>query len=246
MNDVIHQAWHDRVLHLTIDRVERRNALDRAALDGLLAGVQAASDGEARVLVLSGAGGHFCSGADLSTVEDEEFVGVLSQVLRSLRQVSFPTIAAVEGFCLGAGSQLAVACDLRTATVEASFGVPAVKLGLLVDQWTVRRVASMLGQSMARSVLLTGDQISGQRAYDLGLVQRLGDVAAALEWAASLARLAPLTIAGLKLGLNEAEDVPDEMSPTYRAAFDRAWASDDLAEGLAAFTAKRPPEFRGT
>jgi len=246
MSDVIHEEWHDEVLHLTIDRVERRNALDRPVLDGLLAGIQAGVDANARVLVLSGAGGHFCSGADLSTVEDDVFVGVLNQVLRALREAPFPTIAAVEGFCLGAGSQLAVACDLRTATVDAAFGVPAVKLGLLIDQWTVRRVASMFGQSTARAMLLTGDHLSGQRAFDLGMVHRQGDVAVALDWAASLARLAPLTIAGLKVGLNAAEDIPPEMSPGYRAAFDRAWASDDLQEGLAAFNEKRPPNFRGT
>lgn len=242
---MIHTEWHDHVVLVTIDRQERRNAVDHAALDGLLAAVDEAVKGRARALVLTGAGGHFCSGADLSTVEDDEFVALLNEVLRSLRDAPMATIAAVEGFCLGAGSQLAVACDLRTATAEATFGVPAAKLGLLVDQWTVRRVASMLGQSMARAVFLATEQVSGQRAHDLGLVQRLGGVDDALAWAADIARLAPLTVQGLKVGLNEAEDLPEAFTPAYRAAFERAWSSEDLQEGLAAFADRRPPEFEG-
>lgn len=242
---MIHTEWHDRVVLVTIDRQERRNAVDHAALEGLLDALGDGIEREARALVLTGAGGHFCSGADLSTVEDDAFVGLLHRVLRTLREAPMPTIAAVEGFCLGAGSQLAVACDLRTATPEATFGVPAAKLGLLVDQWTVGRVASMVGQPMARAIFLAVEQVSGARAHELGLVQRLGGLDEALAWGESIASLAPLTIQGLKVGLNEAEDLPDEPTPAYRAAFERAWSSDDLQEGLAAFGERRPPAFRG-
>lgn len=247
---MIHAEHRGRVLLVTIDRQERRNAVDHEALEGLLdalrQGLELPSDGDGiRAVVVTGAGGHFCAGADLSTVEDTEFVGLLNEVLRTLRLAPVPTIAAVEGYCLGAGSQLAVACDLRTATPEATFGVPAAKLGLLVDQWTVRRVASMLGQPTARAIFLAVEQLSGERAHQLGLVQRLGALDDALAWAEDITRLAPLTLAGLKVGLNEAEDVPDEPTPAYRAAFERAWASDDLQEGLAAFGERRRPEFRG-
>lgn len=241
---MIRTAWRDRVLVVTIDRPERRNALDHDALAGLEAALAEAAAADTRVMVLTGAGGHFCSGADLTTVEDDEFVAALSRVLRGLRDAPFPTMAAVEGYALGAGTQLAIACDLRTATADAGFGVPAAKLGLLVDQWTVRRLVGLVGQSTARHVLLSTDVVSGERAFHLGLVHHLGEPSEALVWADRIARLAPLTLQGLKVGLAEADpDVPT--TPAYAAAFERAWASADLAEGLAAFAEKRSPEFEG-
>jgi enoyl-CoA hydratase len=241
---MIRTVHRDRVVVVTIDRPERRNALDHEALAGLEEALAQATAGDTRVLALTGAHGHFCSGADLTTVEDEDFVAALGRVLRGLRAAPFPTMAVVDGFALGAGTQLAIACDLRTATPGAGFGVPAAKLGLMVDQWTVRRLASLVGQSTARHLLLSADVVSGERAHQLGLVHRLGDTSDGLAWADRLAALAPLTLQGMKVGLNEA-DGDDEPSPAYQAAFAAAWSSADLAEGLAAFTEKRPPRFEG-
>ena len=121
----------------TLQTVERAAALGDSVLVDIrgTVGEETIMDNHDWQLTLRGEGGWLPG-------FDEAFVGLLNQVLRTLREAPMPTIAAVEGFCLGAGSQLAVACDLRTATAEATFGVPAAKLGLLVDQWTVRRVAS--------------------------------------------------------------------------------------------------------
>ena len=124
-------------------------------------------------------------------------------------------MAVVEGYALGAGTQLAIACDLRVASPGAGFGVPAAKLGLLVDQWTVRRLAALVGQSTARHVLLSTDVIGGERAHQLGLVHRLGDTSDGLAWAERIAELAPLTLSGLKLGLNEA-DLEEPRHPGLR------------------------------
>jgi enoyl-CoA hydratase len=239
----------DYVRLLTIDRQERRNAVNHETLEQLRDAVATAvdryrEDHRTRVLVLAGAGGHFCAGADLSGVEDTAFVGLLNTVLRALRDAPLPTIAAVEGAALGAGTQLAVACDLRTATAAATFGIPAAKLGLMVDQWTIHRLAAFAGQGPARAMLLAAQTYTGEEAFGFGLVQRPGGVAEALEWADSIATLAPLTIAGHKLGINETE-VLTETSPAYRAAFDQAWGSADLQEGLAAFRDRRPAAFRG-
>jgi enoyl-CoA hydratase len=165
-------------------------------------------------------------------------------VLRGLRDAPFPTLAVVDGFALGAGTQLAMACDLRSATAAARFGVPAAKLGLMVDQWTVRRLVALVGQSAARELLLSADPVTGERAHVLGFVQRLGSLDDGLAWADGVASLAPLTLAAMKVALNEAD--PDvEVTPTFAEAFDRAWASDDLAEGLRAFGEKRAPRFGG-
>ncbi len=234
----------DVVTVVTLDRAERRNAVDLDTLAELLDVLEAAAARPTRVLVLTGAGGHFCAGADLGGVEDTSFTELLQQVLDRLRDVSFPTIAAVEGAALGAGTQLAVACDLRVATADASFGVPAAKLGLMVNHWTVQRVASLAGASTARAILLAAEVVSGAEARRLGLVNREGALPEALEWADRIAALAPLTIAGHKLMLNRLEAAP-AADPDVEAAFARAWSSDDLAEGLHAFRTRRTPDFTG-
>lgn len=239
------RGQHGRVRLVTIDRPERRNAVNHDALEGLLAAL-AGAGADTRVLVLAGAGGHFCAGADLSGVEDTAFVALLNQVLAALREAPFPTIAAVERAALGAGTQLAVACDLRIATADATFGIPAAKLGLMVDQWTVQRLVGFAGQGPARAMLLAAQTYTGAEALAFGFVQRAGGVAEGLEWADQVAALAPFTIAGHKIGLNQSESLTaDGPTPEYAAAFTRAWASADLQEGLVSFRERRPPQFRG-
>jgi enoyl-CoA hydratase len=239
---VIHHERRGSVGLITIDRQERRNAVDHEALEGLAAAIAALDD--VRVLVLTGAGGHFCAGADLSGVEDSAFATALRRVLDALRDAPYPTIAAADGAALGAGTQLAIACDLRFATPSASFGIPAARLGLMVDHWTVQRLALLAGQGPARAMLLAAEVLTGEDAAALGFVQRLGDLDAALGWADEIAALAPLTIAGHKLALNALEGGLSRRDEV-QAAFDRAWSSDDLQEGIAAFREKRRPIFRG-
>lgn len=234
----------DAVTVVTLDRPERRNAVDHDTLAELTDVLEAAAAGPTRVLVLTGAGGHFCSGADLTGLEDLSFATLLQGVLDRLRDVAFPTIAAVDGAALGAGSQLAVACDLRVATTRASFGIPAAKLGLMVNHWTVQRVAALAGHSTARAVLLAAEVVRGDRAHELGLVNRIGSLDDALAWADDIATLAPLTIAGHKLMLNRLEAAP-AADGEVTAAFAQAWESEDLAEGLDAFRTRRSPTFRG-
>ncbi len=234
----------DAVTVVTLDRPERRNAVDHGTLDELTEALEDASARSTRVLVLTGAAGHFCAGADLTGVEDASFATLLQGVLDRLRDVSFPTIAAVEGAALGAGTQLAVACDLRVAAATASFGIPAAKLGLMVNHWTVQRVAALAGASTARAILLAAEVLSGSDALRVGLVNREGGLAEALEWAEHIAALAPLTIAGHKLMLNRLEPTP-AADAEIDAAFARAWESADLTEGIVAFRTRRTPEFRG-
>jgi enoyl-CoA hydratase len=241
---MIRTERREAVVVVTIDRPERRNAVNYEALAGLQAAIDEAVAGSARVLVLTGAGGHFCAGGDLSDVEDPDFVTALNRVLVGLREAPFPTVAAIDGFALGAGTQLAVACDLRMATAASGFGIPAAKLGLMVDQWTLRALVRLVGQSTARDLLLTADVMTGERAWSLGLVHRLGSFDDALTWAGRIAALAPLTLAGFKVGLNEA-DAPDDTTPAFADAFRRAWSSADFAEGKAAFADKRTPAFEG-
>ena len=235
---------HQAITVLTLDRPERRNAVDHATLAALTEAIEAATARPSRVLIITGAGGFFCAGADLTGVEDASFATLLQGVLDGLRDVPFPTIAAIEGAALGAGTQLAVACDLRVATADASFGIPAAKLGLMVNHWTVQRVASMVGPSAARAILLAAEVIDGATALRLGFVNREGARPEAEAWATQIATLAPLTIAGHKLMLNRLEDPPAAI-PEVTAAFARAWESEDFAEGIDAFRHRRTPHFRG-
>jgi len=240
----IHIETHDDAVRIvTIDRPERRNAVDAEHVAALTEAVVGAPAGT-RALVLRGAEGHFCAGADLKGIEGPEFAVVLRGLLHGLRDAPFACIAAVEGAALGAGTQLAVACDLRTTTEDATFGIPAAKLGLMVDLWTVQRLAALAGQGVARTMLLAADTLTGAEAHRLGLAQRLGSPADAVAWAEDVAAKAPLTIAGHKLMLN-ALDAELPVDPDVTAAFDRAWASQDLVEGKQAFAERRPPVFRG-
>ena len=232
---MIRTTRRDHVLIVTIDRPERRNALDHDALAGLEAALAEAHDGDTRVLALTGSQGHFCSGADLTTVEDDEFVAALGRVLRGIREAPFPTLAVVEGFALGAGTQLAIACDLRVATAQASFGIPAGRLGLAVDTWTVERLAMLAGHGPARAMLLAAEVVKGDEAHRLGLVQRIGTLDEALGWADEIAALAPLTLRAHKAALENLPGASDAVA--------RAWASQDLQEGLDAFRSRRRPVF---
>lgn len=241
---MIHHEDRGPVALLTIDRSERRNALDHESLEQLLEAHAATA--AARVVVLTGAGGHFCAGADLSGVEDAGFTDLLRLVLAALRDDPRPLIAAVDGAALGAGTQLAVACDLRVATPAARFGVPAARLGLMVDHWTIQRLSLLAGAGPTRAMLLGAEAYSGEDAERLGLVQRLGDLEAALGWADEIAALAPLTLAGTKLALNRLEmPVGQGDDPDVHDAWSKAWASEDLQEGMAAFRERRRPVFHG-
>ncbi len=241
---MIHREDRGPVALLTIDRVERRNALDHQALEQLL-DAHAGTAG-ARAVVLTGAGGHFCAGADLGGVEDTGFTDLLRRVLTALRDDPRPMIAAVDGAALGAGAQLAVACDLRVATPAARFGVPAARLGLMVDHWTIQRLSLLAGAGPTRAMLLGAETYGGEDAERLGFVQRVGDLDAALGWADEIAALAPLTLAGSKLALNRLEmPVGRGDDPDVHDAWARAWASEDLQEGMAAFRERRRPVFHG-
>lgn len=222
----------DGVTVVTIDRPERRNAVDRPAVEA----IGDAARGAAGVLVLTGAGGHFCSGADLTTLEDAGFAALVRETCAALGRPDLVTIAAADGATLGAGTQFAVACDLRVATPGAAFGIPAGKLGVALDAATVARVVDVAGGGVARAMLLGGEVIDGEAAHRFGLVQRLGTIDDAVAWAGEIARLAPLTLTAHKTALEGGDST---------AAYDGAWASADLAEGLAAFREKRRPRFTG-
>ena len=240
----VHTRTTDDVVVVTIDRQQRRNALNLEALEELHGAVEAALAAQARAVVLTGAGGHFCSGADLTELEDVSFTQRLAEVLEHLASVPVTTVAAVEGSCMGLGMQLALACDVRVVADDARFAVPVARLGLMVDHWTLDRLARFWGEGAARHMVLTAAVLDAADAERLGFAQVRGGLDAALDVATRAARLAPLTQSGSKTGFDAHHDNHAEVA-RYEAAFARAWRSDDLAEGRAAFRERRDPRFRG-
>ncbi|AZG45347.1 putative enoyl-CoA hydratase echA6 [Gordonia insulae] len=228
-----------------LDRVDKRNALDEEMVAGLSDAFMSAVDGGARAVVVTGRGPVFCAGADLSgPVYDPSFLDKLVATLQQIEAVPIPVIAALNGSALGAGLQLAMAADLRVMAPDALIGIPAAKIGVAVDEWTIRRLVSLVGSGPARSMLIGCDPLSADRAHTLGFANRIGDLADAQHWAANIADLAPLTLQHYKMVLNN-DGARDEPAPERLDAMMRAWESDDLAEGRAARAEKRRPEFIG-
>lgn len=254
--------WEPRDEHVvvaTIDRPDRRNALNAELCDELRAHVETSTG--ARVIVVTGAGKAFCAGADINRrAQDtggldhgggDTFRPAFERLLDAIVAAPPPVIAAVNGHALGAGLQLAVACDLRVVAPGASLGIPAAKLGVLLSPANIRRLATLVGQPAARDLLLTGRAVDVEEGRRMGLVQRVADdaLAVALELAAEIAALAPVSVQGHKRALNLVADagaLDDAAVQEMRALEAAAFTSDDLQEGLAAFAEKRAPRFRGT
>ncbi|MWA01619.1 enoyl-CoA hydratase [Actinomadura sp. LD22] len=207
---------------LVLDMHERRNALDITACDALREAFETALAKGARAIVVTGQGSCFCAGADLSGVYDQGFRTALYGMLRTITAASVPVIAAVNGPAIGAGTQLAIACDLRVAAQTARFAVPTARKGLAVDPWTVRRLALLAGGGSARALLIGGETIGAEVAFARGLVDRLGDLPDALAWAREVAAFASQSLAYSKKAL-ESMFEPRLWDAELDAAFERCW-----------------------
>lgn len=245
----------DEIGIATIDREERRNALNGDLCDDLRVHLEGAHD--ARAVVITGAGSAFCAGADLVTrfaaegdARTDTFRPAFELVLDAIVAHPAPVIAAVNGPAMGAGMQLAVACDLRVAAPSARFAIPGGKLGIHLSARNIWRLAQLVGQGNARDFLLAGRTVGADDALRIGLVEYVVDDAfdGAYGLAEDIAASAPLTVQGHKHALNlvaEAQWLADAARAEIDAQEARAFASDDLQEGLAAFAEKRQPFFRG-
>lgn len=233
------------VTTIELQRPERRNALNTELVDSLREAVETAAADDVRAIVITGAGTVFCAGADLSgDVFAAEFPDKAIALNLAIDAVPVPVIAAMNGPAIGAGVQLAMVCDLRVVDPGAYFQFPIAKYGLALDNWSVRRLASLVGHGRARGMLLAAERLDAQTALMTGMANRLGTLADAQAWAADIAGMAPLSLRHSKRVLND-DGAYEERSARHEEMFQQAWTSQDVIEAQIARVEKRAPRFRG-
>lgn len=245
---------------ITFNNPARRNAVSMAmweALGDIVADY--AADDSIRVIVLKGAGDKaFVSGADISEFEEkrstpeaiEAYHANSARGNQALRHVGKPTIAMIRGFCVGGGVSVALGCDLRIASDNSRFAIPAAKLGLGYEYDGVKRLVNLVGPAFAKEIFYTARQFSAEEALAMGLINRMlpeaGLETYVREMAAAIAANAPLTVGSIKTLVDEA--VKDEAARDMalcQQVVERCFASEDYVEGRTAFMEKRKPAFKG-
>jgi len=243
----------DNVLIITINRPEAKNAVNRAVAEGVANAMERLDDDtDLNAAIITGAGGTFCSGMDLKAfltgelpfIKGRGFAGFVESPPQK------PLIAAVEGYALAGGMEVAIASDLVVAHEKAQFGIPEVKRSLVAAAGGLLSLPSIIGKRMAMELALTGDFIGAQRAYEIGFVNRVtggNALEAAMELAAKIAANGPLALKATKRIINERPDWSSkEMWAKQMEISDHVFASNDAKEGARAFAEKRKPKWSGT
>jgi enoyl-CoA hydratase len=252
-DDPVLTQRHDSLLLITLNRPEARNAINTAMAEGVAAALdELDADDALKAGVLTGAGRSFCAGMDLKAfvagerpwVGDRGFAGIVQRASRK------PLIAAVEGFAVAGGFEIALACDLLVAARNAKFGVPEVRRSLVAAGGALLRMPQRMPYALAMELALTGDPIEAQRGYELGVVNRLTEpgqaVEAALELAERIAANGPLALAATKEVLQAQRDwSQEEFWERQRTIVEPVFASQDAQEGPTAFAEKRAPVWQG-
>lgn len=246
------------VAELTIDRPSKRNAMSFqmwSALPEIAASVDA--DASVKVLIVRGEGSHFCAGADIgefaelrSTPEAaRRYSETVQSATRALHTMAKPSVAMIHGYCIGGGCELALACDLRFADTTARFAITPAKLGIVYDFVSTRRLALTTSPSFAKRMLFSAEQFSAQDALRAGLIDELLAPdeleKATYAFAETVAGRSQVSVRGAKRLTEKAMAGLAEPDDEVAALFLESVSSDDYREGVEAFLAKRPPNFRG-
>jgi len=250
--------FQDGVAEVTLHRPEVRNALNEATLRELgEVFTELAGDPAVRVVILTGAGERaFAAGGDIAAVVDfsplqaRDFARLAQEVLDRVEQCGKPVIAAINGFAVGGGCELAMACDLRIAAETARFGQPEINLGILAGWAGTQRLPRLVGKGRALELLLTGELIGAQEAWRIGLVNRVVPAAELLSTARELARTLaakpPVAARLTKSAVHNGLEMDSSRAAGLEAdLFALCFATSDQKEGMRAFLEKRPPRFSG-
>ena len=243
----------DGVMTITINRPAAKNAVNKDVAVGIAAALdQLDADDNTHVVILTGAGGTFCSGMDLKAfvtgetpyVEGRGFAGMVQ------RSTDKPLIAAVEGYALAGGCELAITCDLIVAADNSKFGIPEVKRGLAAAAGGLVRLPRQIPSRVAMEMALTGDFMDADRALSLGLINQVAPAGEALAQAkalaAKIAENGPLAVKRSKQVIKESIDwSQDEMFEEQQAIVNPVFSSEDAIEGATAFAEKRKPNWKG-
>ena len=254
---LLYDVDDDGVAVVTLNRPDALNALSQRLIAELAAAFRAArTDAAVRGVVVTGAGEKaFAAGADIAEFAEMDsltahrFATRGQGVMTQIETMSKPVVAAVNGFALGGGCELAMACHLRVASESAQFGQPEVQLGLIAGYGGTQRLPRLVGRGIAAEMLLTGDRISAQRAYETGLVNRVVPadelIQTAREFVLKIASKAPVAVA-MTLQALRAADLPLPQGLQQEAAlFAQCVATEDFVEGVGAFLNRQTPEFQG-
>jgi enoyl-CoA hydratase len=246
----------EQIATLRIDRPEVKNALDLATVNEIRAALQSlAADASAGVLVITGGGeAAFVSGADINDIRargrDDGLAAINSSLFAEVERFPRPTIAAINGYALGGGCELALACDIRIASDTAKFGQPELSLGIIPGAGATQRLPRIIGMGRAKHLILTGEIIDAKQALEIGLVSAVtppGQLQIrAREMAKKILRHGPLAARLAKIALNASARVDMDsglLIETLAQAI--CYASEDKLEGTAAFLEKRKPKFTG-
>lgn len=257
MADVVRLSKQGAVALVTIDRPEALNALDREVIDAIGRTIDAieADDG-VRAVVVTGEGRAFVAGADIAEMkgmtplEAEAFSARAHGIFGRLEALPIPVIAAVNGFALGGGCELALCCDFIYASTKAKIGQPETKLGLIPGFGGTSRLPRRVGIAWAKELVLVADPISAQQAAEIGLVNRVFEpdalLPAAIAAAEAISARGPVATRLAKEVLQQGQDADVRTAHALeQRAFGLSFASDDRLEGTTAFVEKRDPSFRG-
>jgi enoyl-CoA hydratase/carnithine racemase len=251
----------EAVVRIRISNPERRNALDHEILDALAEALPRLDHGiETRCLLLTGAPPVFSAGYDLASFAEETFerdaealvAHPFHAAMEAIAKHPWPTVAAINGHCLGGGLELAVTCDLRLCAAGAKLGMPPAKIGLVYGHTGLRKFLDTVGLARTKELFLTGRNFEARRAEQIGLVHEVfeaeGFEQAAVEAAAGIAANAPLSMRGNKRAievLNRSPVLSEQQEGGLIALRESCFSSADLREGITAFAEKRKPVWRG-